>query len=83
MQTKNTNTTKAPLAFATGLTPDEIYEMNKTTKALKEALREAENCLRWAAQEANGRVKREIVGGWLHHADKARAAIVKATGGAL
>ena len=42
------------------------------------ALESAEKTLRWAAQEAQGRVKSEIVGGWLHHADQARAAIAKA-----
>lgn len=41
------------------------------------ALEEAERVIRWAAQEAAGRVKAEIVGGWIHHADKARAAIAK------
>lgn len=44
------------------------------------ALREAENVIRWAAQEAAGRVKAEIVNGWTHHADKFRAAIAKAEG---
>ena len=44
------------------------------------ALEEAERALRWAAQESKGRVKAEIVGGWLHHADAARAAIAKARG---
>jgi hypothetical protein len=44
------------------------------------ALVEAEAVIRWAAQEAKGRVKAEMVGGWLHHADSARAAIAKATG---
>ena len=40
---------------------------------------EAEATLRWAAQEANGKVKAEIVGGWLYHADKVQAAIAAAT----
>ena len=47
--------------------------------ALLEALEEAERVIRWAAQEAAGRVKSGIVGGWLHHADKCAAAIAKAT----
>lgn len=47
---------------------------------LLEACKEAETVLRWAAQEAAGRVKAGIVGGWLHHADSCRAAIKKATG---
>ena len=45
-----------------------------------DALREAERVIRWAAQESSGRVKREIVGGWVHHANKARAAISAAGG---
>jgi hypothetical protein len=44
------------------------------------ALQEAERVIRWAAQEADGRIKREIVGGWKHHANLAREAIAKATG---
>lgn len=47
---------------------------------LLEALREAERVIRHAAQEAAGRVKSEIVGGWLYHADKTRAAIAAAEG---
>jgi len=50
---------------------------------LLEALREAETVIRWAAQESAGRVKAEIVGGWIHHADNARAAIAKAEGRCL
>ena len=45
------------------------------------ALQTAENALRYSAQEAAGRVRSEIVGGWLYHADQCRAAIAKATGG--
>jgi hypothetical protein len=44
------------------------------------ALKEAESAIRWAAQEAAGRVKSEIVGGWLYHAEQAREAIAKAEG---
>ena len=44
------------------------------------ALKEAETVIRWAAQESAGRVKAEVVGGWIHHADKARAAVAKAEG---
>jgi hypothetical protein len=40
--------------------------------ALRESLEEAERIIRWAAQEARGRVKAELVGGWLHHANKIR-----------
>lgn len=42
---------------------------------LRGALGEAERVIRWAAQEATGKVKAEIVGGWIHHADIARAAL--------
>jgi len=48
--------------------------------ALLESLREAERVLRWAAGESRGRVKAEIVGGWLHHAEQASAVIAKAEG---
>lgn len=44
------------------------------------ALEEAERVIRWAAQEAAGRVDKEKVGGWLHHADQARSVIAKAKG---
>lgn len=43
-------------------------------------LKTAERTLRWAAQESHRRVKAEIVGGWIHHADLIRAAIAKAEG---
>lgn len=33
-------------------------------------LRRARTVLRWAAQEGEGRVRRELVGGWAHHADE-------------
>lgn len=46
------------------------------------ALRTAENALRYAAQESAGRVRSEIVGGWLYHADQCRAVIADAVGGA-
>ena len=39
------------------------------------ALKEAERVIRWAAQEAAGRVDKEKVSGWLHHANLARRAI--------
>lgn len=47
-------------------------------EALLTALKEAETVIRWAAQEAAGRVKAEIVGGWLHHANRVlRAALAR------
>jgi hypothetical protein len=46
------------------------------------ALEAAERNLRWAAQEASGRVKAEIVGGWIHCAEQAKAVIAKKKGGA-
>jgi len=47
---------------------------------LQSALAESERTLRWAAQESDGKVRREIVGGWIHQADKARAALARARG---
>jgi hypothetical protein len=44
------------------------------------ALREAATVLKWAAQESKGKVKAEIVGGWIYHAEKAQDAIAKTTG---
>ena len=43
------------------------------------ALLQAELVIRHAAQEGAGRIKKEIVGGWLYHANQVRAAIAKAT----
>lgn len=43
-------------------------------------LGKAERALRWAAQESTGRVKAEIVGGWLYHADQAASLITKIKG---
>jgi len=45
-----------------------------------DALEEAANVLIWAAQEAKGRVKAEIVGGWIYHSNKVREVIAKAKG---
>ena len=53
----------------------QIAELRKENAALKLALKESADCLIWAAQESTGRVKKEIVGGWIHHSNKARAAI--------
>ena len=58
---------------------EEAATLFKAAPELLEALKEAEAVIRYAAQESAGRVKAEIVGGWLHHANKALAAIVKAT----
>jgi hypothetical protein len=55
-------------------------ELYAAAPELLAALAEAEKVIRWAAQEADGRVKAEIVGGWIHHANRVRAAIEKATG---
>lgn len=66
----------------TGLSPEKEHANAKLIAAapdLLAAIQEAETCLRWAAQEAQGKVKAKIVGGWLHHADKAKNAIAKAT----
>lgn len=48
---------------------------------LLECLAEAERALKWAAQESRGKVRKEIVGGWTHHADKYRALIAEIEGG--
>lgn len=45
---------------------------------LLEALKMAERVIRHAAQESTGRVKAEVVGGWIYHADQTRAAIAAA-----
>ena len=47
---------------------------------LLESLRECERALRWAAQRSAGRVRADVVGGWLHQAEQASAAIAKAEG---
>lgn len=43
-------------------------------------LAESERVIRWAAQEAEGRIDKQKVGGLLHHADKCRAALSAARG---
>jgi hypothetical protein len=45
-----------------------------------EALQEAWNVICWAAQEAQGRVDKQKVGGWLHHAAKINEVIKLAKG---
>ncbi len=55
-------------------------EMIKAMPEMLKALRESWNTICYAAQEANGRVKKEKVGGWLHHAAKINSVIAKATG---
>jgi hypothetical protein len=47
---------------------------------LLEALREAWNVLCYAAQESKGKVRKEIVGGWIHHAAIINSIITKAEG---
>ena len=42
---------------------------------LVDALQEAEKVILWAAQESRGRVKAEIVNGWIHHSTLIRAAL--------
>ena len=59
----------------------EYNKLKRDNAALVEALKEAETTLRWAVQEAKGKVKKEIVGGWAHHANKAKAALDAAEGG--
>lgn len=45
-------------------------------------LQQAEKVIRHAAQESVRRVKAEIVGGWIYHANKIRDLIARAKGGA-
>ena len=49
--------------------PDMLEELDMAAKTLM-----------WAAQEARGRVKAEIVDGWIHHANKCNQVIAKARG---
>lgn len=46
-----------------------VQQIEKLPEIVK-ALREAWNVICYAAQESQGRVKKEIVGGWIHHAAK-------------
>jgi len=57
---------------------EEVAMLAAAAPGLLAELQEAETVIRWAAQESVGRVKAAIVGGWIHHADKIRAAIAKA-----
>lgn len=52
--------------------------MAAAPELLKE-LKQAEAVIRHAVQESQGRVKAELVGGWLHHANQIRQVIAKAT----
>lgn len=72
-------------AFSKNLTDDQRRTLGPLFAAapeLLEALKEAERVIRWAAQEACGRVEKSIVGGWVHHADKISCTIARAEGGA-
>ena len=66
----------------TGRTGDEQVANARLIEAapdLLAALQEAERVIRWAAQESTGRVRAELVGGWLHHANKIGQTIAQAT----
>ena len=80
--TDNHDATKATFSVRIDSTQNRNPEaMGKLLAAAPEmlaVLEEDERVIRWAAQESHRRVKAEIVGGWLHHADKTRAAIAKA-----
>ena len=58
-----------------------VRACNSHDKLLAE-LKQAELVIRHAAQEAKGRVKAELVGGWSYHANKIKAAIAEAEKGA-
>lgn len=47
---------------------------------LLEELKEAEKVIRWAAQRSEGRVRADVVNGWLLHAKKIASVIAKAEG---
>lgn len=76
--------TRKSVGYAQSSESADIAEANARLIAaapeLLEALRAAESALRWAVQESAGKVRREIVGGWLHHADECRSVIAKAEG---
>lgn len=76
----------APICFLDDEWSPEIVAANARLIAaapdLLAELQKAELALRYAAQESAGKVRKEIVGGWLYHANKAKAAIAKATGAA-
>ena len=55
-------------------------EMIKAVPEMLKSLQEAWSVICYAAQEAEGRVKKEKVGGWIHHAAKINAVITKTTG---
>ena len=44
---------------------------SKRESQLEAELKQAADCLMWASQEADRKVKREVVGGWIHHAARA------------
>jgi Asp/Glu/hydantoin racemase len=81
---KYTNVATVHGTHATGARTEEEARANARLIAaapdLLAALQEATMVLKWAAQESKGKVKAEIVGGWMHHAEKAQAAITAATG---
>ena len=61
-------------------TPEADAKLMAAAPDMLAALKEAERVIRWAAQEAKGKVRREIVGGWLHHAQLINTTITKAEG---
>ncbi len=71
---------KAPTKHADPAADGERVARSDAVLGLLAAMSMAENALRWAAQEARGKIKKEIVGGILYHAEQARAAIARAEG---
>lgn len=73
--------------LATGDSNDNVYiEVSKEHARLIAAapellseLKQAEAVIRYAIQESRGRVAKEIVGGWSHHADRIAALLKSAT----
>jgi hypothetical protein len=68
--------------LASGLSDDDALAMAAGPELL-EALRESERVIRWAVQRSAGRVRADVVGGWMHQAERASAAIAKAYGGGM
>ncbi len=62
-----------------GRDADRAATLFAASPELLAALLTAEDVIRSAAYEARGKVKKDLVGGWLHHANEIRRAIWNAT----
>jgi plasmid maintenance system antidote protein VapI len=59
---------------------DRLPPVYAVAPEMLESLQTAWDVLCWAAQESTDRVKKEVVGGWIHHALKINSVIAKAEG---